>query len=574
MFLFLIYINIQKYIRKHSLNPSANVSLQILLLLSPAIFAELLRINDPNDEPFLPIYPTYPYNPKLIKRGAERELVPQLTPNESYEAPKEDARDSYSTSYSSNYQRDSYYPNYNPYPKNISPSPTYNPYYNQNPYAYTNSPYATYNPYPTSYAVSMSPATYPASSYPDYYYQPPYYYPHYFNHALFPPPPPPPTSPPPQPSESVDYHETSQDSTEAEDDKQDKDKKSKNPKEDETNQDVSASQYVDGGNYISGNSKDLDGQSSSYKIANPYNQLEQDVPTKNPLIPLPKTTYRVISVAGQPVGPDYPLPAQYLKAQQIEQLMSQTLATLLAQNTQQQTNQPESNKDTVSAVNDGSYVNQDTYNPSVQSYVVVPAVPNVRTKTGVTYVINTGDIAKVNEEQVNTQVVPSHTASSKTAKYSGNLYVRKPATQAILEQPQTTLDLSQVTYVPRQGNHNRGRVTADNRPADQVSKYESYDAMQTYTVTPSPSDNKREQQTQGNYQRQAGTYRSKDFVAAPQTPQTYTYQFSAYESDQATTAQQPLQDNVNPDDGDFGAKQFSKGWHGDSWGEPVCDIRR
>lgn len=533
--------------------------MQILLLLSPAIFAERLKINDPNNEPFLPIHPTYPYNPKLIKRGAEQELVSQLTP-ESYEAPKEDTTDSYSTSYSNDYQRDSYYPNYNPYPKNISPSPAYNPYYNEDPYAYTSSPYATaYNPYPMSYA--MSPTAYPAPSYPDYYYQPPYYYSHYFNHALFPPPlpPPPPQSPPPlspplPPSESVDYRETSQDSIETEDDKQDKDKKSKKPKEDETNQDALASQFVDGGNYISGNSRDLDGQSSTYKVASPYNQVEQDVQAKNPSIPLPKTTYRVISVAGQPVGPDYPLPAHYVKAQQIEQLMSQTLAKLLAQNTQQQVGQSyESNKDTLSAVNDESDVNQDTYNPSIQPYV-----PSARTKTDVAYVINSDGIAEVNGEQVSPQVASSQTISSRNAKYPSNLYLRKPATQAILDQPQTTLDLSQVTYVPQQGNRNKHRErVVNNRPADQADEYDSYDSSQSYAATSSPFG-KREQ-NYGNYQRQADTYRSKDFVAMPQTPRTYSYQYSAYESDQATTAEQPQQDKVNSGDGDFGTKQYNKG---------------
>ncbi|XP_032664797.1 uncharacterized protein LOC116841222 [Odontomachus brunneus] len=529
----------------------------ILLLLSPAIFAERLKINDPNNEPFLPIYPTYPYNPKLIKRGAEQELVSQLTP-ESYEAPKEDTRDSYSTSYNNNYQRDSY-SNYNPYDKNTSPSPIYNPYYNENPYAYTSSPYVAYNPYPTPYHA-MSPAAYPAPSYPDYYYQPPYYYSHYFNHALFPPPPPPPPPPLPPPlppSVNVDYRETSQDSTETENDKQDKDKKSKKPKQDETNRDASASQFVDGGNYISGNSRDLDGQSSTYKVTSPYNQVEQDVQVKNPSIPLPKTTYRVISVAGQPVGPDYPLPAQYVKAQQIEHLMSQTLAKLFAQNEQQQVGQSyESNKDSLSDVNDGSNVNQDTYNPSTQSYV---AVPGAKTKTG-GYVINSDGVAKVNGEQVNSQVTSSQTTSSRNAKYPNNLYVRKPATHAILGQPQTTLDLSQVTYVSQQGNRNKHRERVNSRPTDHEStvadEYDSYDVTQSYTS--SPFDSKREQNYE-NYQRQTGTYRSKDFIAVPQTPRTYSYQYSAYESDQATTAEQPQQDKVNSDDGDFGVKQYNKG---------------
>lgn len=515
-------------------------------MLSPAIFAERHKINDPNDEPFLPIYPTYPYNPKLIKRGIERQLS-QLTA-ESYKPPKEDARDSYSTSYSNNYQRD---PNYNPYPKNTSPLPTYNPYYNEDPYGYINSPYTTYNSYPAPYA--MSPAAYPVSSYPDYYFQPPYYYPHYYNHALF----------PPQPSslsKGVD-HATSQDS--AEDDKQDKDEKSK--KENETSQDAPASQFVDGGNYISGNTKDLDGQSSAYKTASPYNQLEQDeVQAKNLPIPLPKTTYRVISVAGQPVGPDYPLPAQYVKAQQVEQLMSQTLATLLAQKAQQQTGQTyENNRDTLSGADGGpSYVNQDNYNPNDPATYV--AVPGVRTQTGVAYVINSDDdIAKANGEQVDLQVPQSRIISSKDAKYLNNPYLWKPATQPTApSHPQTTLDhLPQATYVPQQKSRNKHRDRVINsRPADQADEY---DPLQSYIASLSQVGNKRRHQNYDNYQGQASSYRNKDFVAAPQKPRAYSYQYSAYELDQAATAQkpqQPRQDNVNSGDGNFGAKQPNKGW--------------
>ncbi|XP_011149744.1 uncharacterized protein LOC105189384 [Harpegnathos saltator] len=528
----------------------------ILLLLSPAVFAEWSKINDPNNEPFLPIYSTYPYSPKLIKRGVEQEVVPQLAA-ESFKAPKEDAKDTYSTSYSSNYQRDSYYnPSYDPYPKNASPLPNYNPYYNEDAYAYPNSPYATYNPYPMSYTMSPT-----ASSYPDYYYQPSYYYPHYFNHALFPSSPPSPTlSPPSSPSsEDVDYHETSQDAAEAEDDKQDKDKKSKKSNEYETNHDASAGQLVDDGNYISGSTRDLDGQSSTYKTASPYNQLEQDMQTKNLLIPLPKTTYRVISVAGQPVGPDYPLPAQYANAQQVEQLVSQTLTTLLAQQQAQQ--QPaesyENNRDTPSAAKDGSYVSQDTYNPSTPSYVAVPAVRN---KTVVTYVINSDGITKVNGDQTNTQLSSFHTTSSKNAKYPSNLYVQKPL--PLPDHSRTTLDLPQGTYVPQRDNRSKHRNRVMNsRPTDQVIRsYDSYDASQSYTDTLSQPGSKQERNYR-KYQRPAGSHQNKDFVAAPQTPRTtYSYQYSAYESDQTSTAQQPQQDSsVSSYDGNFGIKDYNKG---------------
>lgn len=517
-------------------------------MLSPAIFAERPKTNNPNEEPFLPIYPVYPYSPKLIKRGAERESISQLTP-ELY-APKTDAKDTYTASYSNNdYQRDSYYtPDYSVYPKDDpSPSTAYPSYDGSDAYAYSNLPYVAYNPYSSPYAVN--PASYPTSSYPDYYYQPPYYYPHYFNHAMFPSPPPPPSLP----SSSVDYSETSQEpESEIE---EEKDKKGKKPKEDGTNQDApSASQFVDGGNYISGNSKDLDVQSSTYKTAGPYNQVERDVQAKNLPIALPKTTYRVISVAGQPVGPDYPLPAAYVKAQQMEQLTSQTLSKLLAQNdAQQQAGEPyESARDTASDANDGTYANQDAYNPNTPSYVTVPGL---RAKTGtVAYVIKTDGIAKVSGGRANPQAhPPSRTTSGKNTKYSGVLYVRKSA-------PQTTLDHSRATYVlPNNHDKHRDRVIADGRPADQIDEYDGYEAPQIYGDASSQSGSKQEQNYE-NYRSQSGSYRGKDFISAtPQTPRSYSYQYSAYDSDQVA-AQQPQNDKINSDDGNFGAKQYNKGW--------------
>lgn len=494
-------------------------------MLSPAIFARPPKTKDLNDEPFLPIHPIYPYSPKLIKRGTEREVNSQLT-SELY-APKVDAKDTYSSSYSSNYQKDSYYPDYNPYSTNSTSSYVYPSYYNGGEaYVYTNSPYPGYNSYPTPYAVN--PASYPVPSYPNYYYQPSYYYPHYFSHALFPLPPPPP------PQSGVDYQETSQAST-AEDDKQDANKKGERPKEDETSQDP-ASQFVDGGNYIIGNSRDLDVQSSMYKVASPYNQLAQDVQVKNLPIPLPKT-YRVISVAGQAVGPDYSLPTAYVKAQQIEQMTSQALANLLTQNPPQQTGRSyENSRDTLNSANDGSY-EKDAYNPNAPSYV---SLPGARSKTGVTYVIDSAGIAKVNREQ-GKQSSSSQRAPSKNTKHS-NVHVRKPASR----------NHPQVSYISSESrNNHRTRVT-NSRPADQIEKYGSYDASQSYGGTYSQSGNKQEQ-NYGIYQNQPVSYQSESLTVASQTPRSHTYQYSAYESDQV---QQTQQDEINTSDGNFGTKQY------------------
>lgn len=485
----------------------------MLCLLLPTIFAQPRKTKDPNDEPFLPIHPVYPYSPKLIKRGTEAESTSQLT-SELY-APKIDAKDSYS--YNNNHQKNSYYPNYDPYSKNNSPSSAHPSYYNNDAYTYANLPYVVYNPYSTQYTVN--PALFPSPSYPNYYYQPPYYYPHYFNHA--------PLSPLPTPSSGIDYQETSQDSTEtSENDKLNKDKQSTQSKENEANQDASTSQFVDGGNYISGNLKDLDGQSSTYKLASPYNQL--DVQAKGLPIFLPKTTYRVISVAGQPVGPDYPLPASYVKVQQMEQLMSQTLGNLLAQ--KQAGQSYENDKDVLSSVNDGSYANQDSYTPNTPSYVTLSGA---KTKTGVTYVINVDGTAKVNGERTNLQETPSRKTSNKNTRYSSVHYVQKP--------------VSQTTYASSDNRIKHRDRVINRQPTNQRDDYNNYGAYGQF-------GNKQEQNYR-SYQNQSGPYQNKDFITASQTPRSYNYEYSAYESDQA---QQIKQDKISSDDANFGNKQYNK----------------
>jgi len=369
--------------------------------------------------------------------------------------------------------------------------------------------------------------------YPGYYYQPSYYYPpHYFPQTLFPPPPPPPSS-------DVEHHETSQNApadTESEQDDGDN-KKTKTPaKDSERIQDASTGQFVDGGNYISGGSRDLDVQSSTYKVTGPYNQLERDAPTKSspPSVPLPKTTYRVISVTGQQVGSDYPLPESYMKAQQVEQLMSQTLANLLPQKTQQQAGQPyEASRGSALAdgVEDVSYVNQDTYNPP--TYVAAPDA----TKPAVTYVINGEGTAKVNEKRPSVQASledsPIPRTAGKNAKNSNVHYARKP--------------ISSSTYAPRGGRDKHQH--RDSTISGQTDGYVGYDDSQDYGV----NIGRNGEQSYVTYQTQPSSYQSKD--PATQTPRLYTYQYSAYGSDQASYAQQ---DKISSNDGNFGAKQYNK----------------
>lgn len=480
--------------------------LQVLFLLSSSLLVEGYgKTNDPNEEPFLPIYPVYPYSPKLIKRGADRDTaVTQLTP-ELY-APKVDAKDSYSASYSTNYPRDPYYSSYSPYTKASTPS-SYS-YYNSLPYTYPTAAYSGYGSYSTPYPMpssSYSPVPY-STAYPNYYYQPPYYYPNYYSQPLFPPPP----LPPP----GADYPSDSYSDVGGE---KSKDRKPSDEKRyrDEGN-DSSGNQFVDGGNYISGNSRDLDGQSSTYKASSPQNQLQQVNDLKNVPIPLPKTTYRVISVAGQPVGPDYPLPAPYVKAQQLEELMSQTWAKMLAQNLQQATQYPTQETNKNAGVSDSQYVSQ-TDNRDTQRYV---SVPNVIAKAGLAYIVNPSILNKLNVGQTTgqvTQVTQLPTTQLKSIRYPS----LTPGVYAAVEKP------------------------AKSQP--EPSEYENFESSSPDSQDYDGGQNEKAQ----NYENDGQSYQNGNFVTV-QTPRSYNYQYSGYSPSQSN--QQAQQYKTNLDDVNFGSK--------------------
>ncbi|XP_012054284.1 PREDICTED: homeobox protein 12-like [Atta cephalotes] len=491
----------------------------LFCLLSPALFAWSDKTENFNNDPFLTTYVEYPYSHKL-KRGTETEENTQLT-SELY-APKIDAKDTYSSSYSNNYQRDPYNNlNYNPYLTNSTSSFVYPAYYNGGDlYVYANAPYPAYNSYPAPYAVNPP--------YPNYYYQPPYYYTHYFNHALFPPPAQPQSQSQPQsqPQPQVQpqflgiyYQETPQVPI-TKNEEQDK-----KVEKEETSQNAQVSHFVDGGNYIAGNSRDLDMQSSMYKAANPYNQLAQNVQVKNLPISSPKVTYKVINVE-QPINKDYQPSTAYVNTQQIEQMTSQAFADLLGQ---QQVSNIYDNRDVSNGANDGSYENQDVYS-NAASY---ESLPDARNKAAVTYVIDSVGTPKINRERAK-QSSSIQRASSKN-KYSNT---RKPGSR----------NHSQVSYTsPESGSNHRAHV-ANTKLAGQTDKYSSYDASQNYDGTYSQTGHKKEQ-NYGTYQNQADSYQNEGFTAAPQTTQSYIYQYSAYDSDQQVQQQQ---DEIN---GKFGAKQ-------------------
>ncbi|XP_076763146.1 uncharacterized protein LOC143430655 [Xylocopa sonorina] len=349
--------------------------LLLFLLTSTVLVQGYDKQNDPNDEPFLPIYPVYPYSPKLIKRGvADRENAAQLSA-ELY-ASKAGAKDSYGASLNANHPRDPYYLNRNPCLK-VSSSPNYG-YYGSLPYSY-----------PTAY----SPATYAApspsygvipysASYPNYYYQSTYYYPEgYYSKPLFYTPPPPPPPPPPSslPAPVTEYPNNAPYA-----DSEISGKNREKYSNDEQNyKDRGPNQFIDGANYISDSSKDLESQSSSYKTSAHQNQLMRwdDSQLKN--LPLPRTTYRVVSVAGQPVGPDYPLPAPYAKAQQLEDMMRHAWGKAYVQNLQQANEDrypaQEASKKVVARMNTDQYSSQNDRRKDAQ---FAPAIA----KTALTYV--------------------------------------------------------------------------------------------------------------------------------------------------------------------------------------------
>lgn len=589
--------------------------MQIVLLLAPSfILAQRYQASshvsssNPNDEPFLPIYPLYPYNPKLIKRGTDRDVSGHLTP-ELY-APKLDARDSYTASFAGNYQRDPYYPSYNPYPKSSTTSNfatsssvpraaytpgsyqsgasfaapntyanvnsayntpsagyttpnTYSPYgaaSYSNPYPYSPAPYGIYNAYSTPYTGGPNPypaGQYSSGSYPNYNYQAPYYYPNYYNQPYPAPPPPPPSHHASQDESSSEEDSSSENETTVKTTTKKTESRRNKYKEDSDNSaEAKDEQFVDGGNFLSSGSKDLDGQPSTYKTPSPYNQLDQlsDVRLRSlPAPGMPRTTYRVISVGGQPVGPDYPLPATYAKVQQLEQLMTQALAKLLAQNTAN----PAGQFQYQNAQQVDSFQGQGNKQPQ-----------QVIAKTGLAYVMNPSNLGKItnnpgqyfngfgnrqNPLLINVQEPSNQESTILTkagAKYADGQYGQKSVTTVSLQQ-------APGIYIPPEAK------TEKDDDHVQPSEYNDYDAQPGQpgydgALPPNSGYKKNEQnysidQGQGNL-----PYHSSNLVTV-QTPQAQSYQYSSYLPTQSTQQQQQPRDyKTSLDDVNFSTKRNSK----------------
>lgn len=400
-------------------------------------------------------------------------------------APKVDAKDSYSASYSADHPRDSYYnPNYNPYSKLLPSSPGY-AFYGSLPY-HPNDPYA-YNPYSMPPYPPSPPIPY-SSSYPNYYYQPPYYYhPNYYSQPLFPPAPlPPPVADYQTPGDAAGY-------SELEGEKEKKQGEGKDPVH---------HRFVDGANYISASSKDLDGQPTTYK-----NHLEQGTETtmKYFPIPLPTTTYRVISVGGQPVGPDYPLPPSYVKAQQLDEIGARgsqdSWVKMLAKNLRPEGNSV-ANNDNDSRNEEGK---ETRYTPVSSSIA----------KTGLAYVVNPSVLRKVNVGQRNV----GQKSRLKSVKY--------PSVYATIEKPDKDQGESN-----EYENYESSASSQDNQDYDsslaQTEKQQSYDEEQPY--------------------------QNQNYVTQTATPRYSGYQYTSYSQPQTIGQRQTQQYKSNPDSVNFGAK--------------------
>ena len=420
-----------------------------------------------------------------MKRGAEQTaLQPQLPPPQQSQAltqltpelyaPKVDARDSYSASYAqspygaSPYAQTPYYPSslpsaYDPYSKASSTAQNAlasSPYYQSSYSSYNSNPYGLLGAYGSPYGASSAanfgasgapnygaapPSNFAASPYagasgpPPYYYYPPYYYPNYYGQPPYPPPPP---GYPGAPSK----HQNDDDDDYEDEKRREKGKKTGSSKNRLRNSDRdSNTEYVDGANYIISSSKDLDGESSSHRSPSPYNQIEQD-PDVQPRSIVPKATYRLVSISGQQPTADYNAgPSGYIKVQQLEQLMRQALARLLAQNAAQQANLQQIQQE----------VNQQQASKDNQQYI---SIPNTIAKTGLSYVVNPTIINRANPGQYN----PSQLLHPVNKQSS---YVQKAATSV-------TLQHSPGIYIPPHKNGNE---------QSSPPEYGDYDAPESIT---------------------------------------------------------------------------------------------
>lgn len=410
----------------------------MLLLLSLAIFAQDCKSQDPNNEPFLPIYPVYPYSPKLMKRGSARDVA---TPGAQYSFPqKKDIRDYNASSFGANFPREQY--NHNSFSKTPSPSQNspLSSSFPRSPFGSTplgSSPFSpstfgpnpvdsspfnvnsfNVNPYNTQHSFSgyhNTPLTQSPqqSFFPNVdsnLYQPAVSVPNFYNQY-------PPSVPP----------------AGAYDRKRQKAERGKYKESD--SEDLNGSQFKDGANYLSSSIKDLDGQSTNYKESSTN------------ISPKSKLPFRLIGIAGQSASLGYPSTA-YIKPHQLEQFMRQTLIKLLAQNAAQQASQPSQTSQIQypiyqSSPNIQNSSNQGTVTKDGQTYV---SVPNIIAKTGLSYVVNPTVITKSNNQVSPGQVQQIQAIIGKNPSYADPQYQNPSGSIPLMETNKNQAPLQSSDY--------------------------------------------------------------------------------------------------------------------------------
>lgn len=379
----------------------------MLLLLSPAILAQNYhQTRDPNNEPFMPIYPTFPYSPKLMKRGAEKNIA-NPGAQDSY-TPKQDLRDSYSSSLPG---KDSYYSPYNSFSKTpASPPPSSFPgifsstpfganSFGSSPFGATpfgstgfsgnpfgaNNPYSSLNSYGNAFQnsplVQPPVSPFPQNAFPNNYYPHPGYLPNFYNQYPFLP----------------NYPNKKDDDDDDSDER--KGKKGKGKYKDDNDDDT---QFRDGGNFLSSSSRDLDGQSSTYKGSGSFKSNSNYAEKQN-------------GIPGQSLNLDY-ASNSYVKSHQLEQLMRQTLIKLLAQSVAQQVSQ---------AQYPNIYETNTSPNQNIRNNDYTSA-PSGLAKTGLSYVVNPSIINKPSNQQLGTGQIPSTQLITKSPRFSDSQYPKAP----------------------------------------------------------------------------------------------------------------------------------------------------
>lgn len=424
-----------------------------------------------------------------MKRGAERNIA---TPDiqDSYSS-KQDPRDS--SSYGLNYPgKDSYFSPYNSFPKTPAASsppsfPALFPSGSLGANSFGSSPFGTSpfgstgfganpfggipfspvnnfaNAFQNSPVPQLPPGPFPAGNFPNFY-SPQGQFPNFYNQYPF-----------LTPGAGANYPNKKDDDDEDDDRKG---KKSKGRYKDDNDD----TQFRDGGNFLSSNSKDLDGQSSTYKGSSSL-----------------KSNYaeRLNGIPNQSANLDFDTDSD-IKSHRLEQLMRKTLIKLLAQSVAQQVSQAQYPIYETSTSPNQNIRNNDGYTSGP-------------TKSGFSYVINPSIINKPNN-QLGSGLTPTTQLITKNpSRYPDSQYPKAPG----------------LFLTPLKNSRNPSSI-----PSPDYGDYEAQSSQvdQNYQAS--------------SNQEQRASFKSKNLPT--QTPQTSSFEYSSYQPTPPTTSSQQKElDNVS-----------------------------